>query len=425
MSKRCTRYRWEEVCMEEGINMESKCQNCGKDIVDLESKFCPHCGAKIKEDSWQCSACSTLNESESNFCKNCGAARNKVVVKQPEYGDITMIAKYKYFKQVAIAVVLLIATACASYYYFTNMNEGNYLKLYSEAHNVLNEATSVVVSNTKQGAITADGADDLKKRLQSQKDEVDNEAKEFTSKKPFQGYTAQHEAVTELLQRESSILGLAIQVLNNPLDEGLDSLLEEGKDTVQQIKSLSGQISVPNTVMTLDDDITVLPQQLKAYVVEQRKLEEERKRLEAERQARLKELNDFFAEMDSAISQYNSAKSNLGGMMESSRNGGMLWSDYFKVLDQARSDRLSVKYKVNSIKAPQGTEGLKQEFMDILDNALRYCDVMRIRANLSYNHYYYDAYKKKEESDSIDREVQSSYTSFIENYNVRKEELLK
>lgn len=405
--------------------MEEKCQNCGKNIIDLESKFCPHCGAKIKVDRWQCSTCSTTNEGEANFCKNCGAARNKAVVKPPEYGDITMITKYKYFKQVAIAVVLLIATACGSYYYFNNMNEGNYLKRYSEAHNVLNEATSVLVSNTKQGAITAEVAGDLKKRLQSQKDEVDNEAKEFTSKKPFQGYSAQHEAVTELLQKESNILGLAIQVLNNPLDEGLDLLLEEGKDTALQIKSLSGQISVPNTVMTLDDDITVLPQQLKAYVVEQRKLEEERKRLEAERQSRLKDLNGFFAEMDSAINQYNSAKSNLGGMMESSRNGGMMWADYFKVLERARSDRSSVKYKVNNLKAPQGTEDLKRDFLDVLDNAIRYCDVMRIRANLEFNHYYYDAYKKKEESDRIDKDVQNSYASFIENYNARKEEMLR
>jgi guanylate kinase len=305
------------------------------------------------------------------------------------------------------------------------MNEGNYLKLYSEAHNVLNEATGVVVTNTKPGAMTAESMDELKKRLQSQKDEVDNEAKAFTSKKPFQGYSAQHEAVTELLQKESNILGLAIQVLNNPLDEGLDSLLEEGKDTAQQIKNLSGQISVPNTVMTLDDDITVLPQQLKAYVLEQRKLEEERKRLEAERQARLKELNDFFAEMDSAISQYNNAKSNLGGMMESARKSNIIWADYFKVLDQAKSDRSSVRYKVNNIKAPKGTDDLKREFLDVLDNALRYCDVMRIRANLEFNHYYYDAYKKKEESDSIDKNVQNSYASFIENYNSRKEEMLR
>lgn len=412
--------------MEEGIIVEDKCQNCGRIIADVESKFCPHCGAKLKVDSWQCSACSTKNEGEAKFCKNCGAGKNSSKVgSQPKYSDITMLTQYKYFKQIAVAVVLLIATACGSYYYFTNMNEGNYLKLYSEAHKTLNEATGIVVSNTRQGMITAESVEDLKKRLQSQKDELDEEVKEFTSRKPFQGYSAQHEAVTELLQKESSILGLTIQVLNNPLDEGLDSLLEEGKDTAQQIKNLSGQISVPNTVMTLDDDITALPQQLKVYVTEQRKQEEERKRLEAERQARMKELNDFFAEMDSAISQYNSAKSNLGGMMESSRNGGMIWADYFKVLDQARSDRSSVRYKVNSIKAPQGTEGLKQEFLDVLDNAIRYCDVMRIRANLSYNHYYYDAYKKKEESDSIDRDVQSSYASFIENYNANKESLLR
>ncbi len=144
-----------------------------------------------------------------------------------------------------------------------------------------------------------------------------------------------------MLQKESNVLGLAIQVLNNPLDDGLDASLEDAKETVQQIKDLSGQISVPSTVMTLDDDITVLPAQLKAYVAEERKKEEERKRIEAERQARLKELNTFFNEMDAAIDQYNNAKTNLGGMMESSRNGGMIWADYFRVLNQAKSDRES------------------------------------------------------------------------------------
>ena len=219
-------------------------------------------------------------------------------------------------------------------------------------------------------------------------------------------------------------MGLAIQVLNNPLDDGLDALLEEAKETVQQIKDLSSQISVPSTVMTLDDDITVLPAQLKAYVVEERKKEEERKRIEAERQARLKELNDFFSEMDAAIDQYNNAKSNLGGMMESDRNGGMIWADYFRVLNQAKSDREAVRYKVRNIKAPQGTEELKRDFLEVLDDSIRYCDVMKIGANLAFNHYYVSSRQKKNEADGIDKRVQSEYGDFIDKYNSCKGEML-
>lgn len=405
--------------------MEKKCQKCGKMILDNESEYCPYCGSKIEDAGWQCPACMTMNDNEGNFCKKCGKARGASSEQQKaSIRDSMSFMQYKYFKHIVITLVLLIITVCGSYYYFNNMNEGNYLKLYSEAHNTLNEANSVVVSNTRQGTIAADSIDELKKRLQNEKDEIDSEAKEFTSRKPFEGYTAQHEAVTELLQKESSVFGLAIQVLNNPLDEGLDASLDDAKETVQRIKDLSGQISVPNTVMTLDDDITVLPAQLKAYVTEERKKEEERKRIEAERQARLKELNDFFSEMDSAIDQYNNAKSNLGGMMESSRNGGMIWADYFKVLNQAKSDRESVRYKVRNIKAPQGTEELKRDFLEVLDDSIRYCDVMKIGANLAFNHYYYSSGQKKDEADGIDKNVQSEYANFIEKYNMKKEELV-
>ena len=405
--------------------MEKICQNCGKTIVDTESNFCPYCGSKIEEAYWQCTNCSAMNDSEALFCKKCGAAKIKQLensVKDDK--SIMNFTQYKYFKHIVIAVALLIITACGSYYYFNYMNEGNYLKLYSEAYHTLNEANGIVVSNTRQGSITDNNVSDLKTRLQNEKDEIDRDVKEFTSRKPFKGYTAQHEAVTELLQKESSVLGLAIQVLNNPLEDGLDVSLDDAKETVQQIKDLSGQISVPNTVMTLDDDITVLPSQLKAYVAEQRKKEEERKRIEAERQARLKELKEFFSAMDAAIDQYNNAKTNLGGMMESDRNGGMIWGDYFRVLNQAKSDRESVRYKVRNIKAPQGTEELKREFLEVLDDSIRYCDVMKIGANLAFNNYYYSSKQKKDEADKIDKKVQSEYGDFIDKYNLNKESLL-
>ena len=406
--------------------LEKKCQKCGKIILDNESEYCPYCGSKIGNAGWQCPDCMTVNDNEGNFCKKCGKAR-EVSFEQHKvsFGDSMSFMQYKYFKHIVITLVLLIITAGGSYYYFNNMNEGNYLKLYSEAHNTLNEANGVVCSNTRQGTITADSVDELKTRLQNEKDEIDSEVKEFTSRKPFEGYTAQHEAVTELLQKESSVFGLAIQVLSNPLDDGVDASLDDAKETVQRIKDLSGQISVPNTVMTLDDDITVLPAQLKAYVTEERKKEEERKRIEAERQARLKELNDFFSEMDSAIDQYNNAKSNLGGMMESSRNGGMIWADYFRVLNQAKSDREAVRYKVRNIKAPQGTEELKRDFLEVLDDSIRYCDVMKIGANLAFNHYYYSADQKKEEADKIDKGVQDRYASFTDQYETVKNDLFK
>ncbi|BAL82021.1 hypothetical protein SELR_03130 [Selenomonas ruminantium subsp. lactilytica TAM6421] len=111
-----------------------------------------------------------------------------------------------------------------------------------------------------------------------------------------------------------------------------------------------------------------------------RKQEEERKRIEAEKQARLNELRQFFAEMDETIERYNSAKADMGGMMETLRKGGMMWADYFRVLNQARSDRDAGRYKVNNMKCPQGTDALRKEFLQVLDAPIRYCDVMKIGA---------------------------------------------
>ena len=402
------------------------CDSCGKQISNEIASFCPYCGAAIKKSEWKCEKCSIINDNDAKFCKNCGSPKEREEVRYiAADNSIDGLTKHKYFKQTVVGAVLLLATGFGSYYYFNNMNEGNYLNMYAEAHRVLNEANSIVVSNTQSGAVKAGNIEDLKKRLQNEKNEVDAEAKEFSSKKPFQGYTAQHEAAIELLQKESSVLGTAIQILGSPLDEELDNALEGSKDTVQQIKSLSGQISVPNTVMTLDDDITVLPAQLKAYVTEQRKLEEERKRIEAERQARLSELREFFNAMDDAIDRYNSAKTDLGSMMESSRNGGMIWADYFKVLDQAKNARTSVRYKVKDIRTPQGTEELKKDFLQVLDDSVRYCEVMKMGANLAFNRYYGSASQKKDEADRIDKDVQNEYASFIDQYEKIKNDLLK
>ncbi|WP_143005297.1 zinc ribbon domain-containing protein [Selenomonas ruminantium] len=400
------------------------CSACQKEIHDDGAMFCPYCGAAIHQGEWKCRSCATLNDKDAKFCKNCGEAQDHDSHQFNIDDYIQRFREYKYFKHIMIALALLIVSIAGSSYYFNNMNEGNYLKMYAEAHRSLNDATSIVVTNTKPGAIKPENAEELSKQLQSEKDEIDEEMKSFTSRKPFAGYTAQHEAMIELLQKESSVLETSIQVIKSPLNEDVDNALNEVKDNTEQIKNLSGQINVSNTVMTLDDDITVLPAQLKAYVTEQRKLEEERKRIEAEKQARLNELKTFFAEMDEAIERYNSAKADTGGMMESLRNGGMIWADYFRVLNQARNDREGVRYKVNNMKCPQGTDQLRKDFLQVLDDSVRYCDVMKIGANLQFNRYYASAYQKEEEAKKINENVQKEYAAFIANYNESKSSML-
>ena len=161
------------------------CNSCGKQVSDAEASFCPYCGATITKCEWKCEKCLTINGTEARFCKNCGNARGQEGGRySAESNTAVDWTKHKYFKQVAVGAVLLLATGFGSYYYFNNMNEGNYLKMYAEAHRVVNEANSVLVFNTQSGTVKAGDVDDLKKRLQSEKNEIDAEVKEFSSRKP-------------------------------------------------------------------------------------------------------------------------------------------------------------------------------------------------------------------------------------------------
>jgi len=333
------------------------------------------------------------------------------------------VVHYRYFKYILAAVLVMLVGAGGSFYYFTNMNEDHYLKYYAAASRSLNNANELVLSNTKSDVLTSENAADLKKQLQGQKDEIDRHAKEFSSRKPFKGYGAQHQATLEMLQKESTVLDTTMQVIEKPLDTDLDTQVEDMKDITQSIRDLSNQIEVPNTSMTLDSDPTILPQQLATYTAAQRKQEEERKRIEAERAAHQAEINEFFSKMDSAIDRYNNAKADLGGMMESSRNGGMLWSDYFNIIDNARGSRMGVKYEVERIKTPAGTENLKGEFLATLNDAVRYCNIMRIGANLAFHDYYAESYQKTQEAEKLDEQVQKEYGKFIKHYQSLKAQM--
>ncbi|MGM0501387.1 MAG: zinc ribbon domain-containing protein [Bacillota bacterium] len=49
-----------------------KCQDCGE-IVDLNTRFCANCGAKIVPDEQlRCDNCNTALEEGTNFCPECG-----------------------------------------------------------------------------------------------------------------------------------------------------------------------------------------------------------------------------------------------------------------------------------------------------------------------------------------------------------------
>ena len=113
------------------------CDSCGKQISNEIASFCPYCGAAIKKSEWKCEKCSIINDNDAKFCKNCGSPKEREEVRYiATDNSIDGLTKHKYFKQTVVGAVLLLATGFGSYYYFNNMNEGNYLNMYAEAHRV-------------------------------------------------------------------------------------------------------------------------------------------------------------------------------------------------------------------------------------------------------------------------------------------------
>ena len=110
-------------------------------------------------------------------------------------------------------------------------------------------------------------------------------------------------------------------------------------------------------------------------------------------------------------------------MLETTRKSDMTWNDYFNMLDNAKSARSSVRYTVSEIKPVAGMEYLKEEFMEVLDAAIRYCEMMRAAANLGFNNYTYQRYRKEQESKEVDTQVKEKFDAFIQRYESEKKRL--
>lgn len=133
---------------------------------------------------------------------------------------------------------------------------------------------------------------------------------------------------------------------------------------------------------------------------------------------------NFFRQTDDIIHRYDGTKSDLEKILDSNKNsGGMIWADYFKVLDRAKTERLDLRNAAGDIVAPPGIENLKRDFRAVLDDSISYCELMRKAADLGFNNYHFDRVRKENSAKNLDAQVQSEYAAFIEKYNAAKNRL--
>ena len=101
----------------------------------------------------------------------------------------------------------------------------------------------------------------------------------------------------------------------------------------------------------------------------------------------------------------------------------LLWTDYFGIIDRAKSARQGIRAQINMIKAPQGGEDIKQQFAAVLSEAIQYCELMNMGAHLEYFNHFGDAQQKYNAARNVDKKVQTDYQAFIEKYQAEKARL--
>ena len=384
------------------------CPKCKQPIDDDASKFCPKCGADIQAAStWTCAKCGQVNPADADFCKSCGDSRDK---------QTKLIYSEKFRYALAVVAVILIG-GLGSYFYFNSANEQRYLTNYAAAQRDLSEVNGVVVGNIKFETLNSAKPETLTEQLKTQKDVLDAQAKTFSDMKPFKNYDAQHADLITLFQKESEIIAQVIQVVSKPLDSTVDATIENIKSNVAAVKSLEEKIKVPNANFVSSVNLSAVPEQLNIFVAQQRKVN-------AAKMEKLAANQEFFRLMDDAIHRYDGAKSDLGKILESNQKSGMIWADYFNVLDRAKSERTSIRSTVSEIVAPPGTENLKRDFRAVLDSSISYCELMREAANLGFNNYFVQQRQKETAAKDVDVQVQRDYAAFIDSYTAAKNRLL-
>lgn len=398
-----------------------KCESCGFESTDEETKFCPKCGAEltdVMERSWQCKDCGKENSPENYFCKNCGSSKPQQDAYENKesadmLGSVKSLMGKEYFKYVVIGIVVVLIGGFGSYFYFSGVNEERYLTYYAEASRQITETNDLLISNVKVDLLKKMKVEELNKQLDEQKKLIDETASNFSQRKPFKNYETQQNTLIALLQKESAIIEKTGTIVAKPLDASTDVALEGIKNDIENVRELGAQISVSNANFVPPTELTTISQQLQIFVSETRKANKEK-------MDKLAKFQTFFKKMDEAMHRYDSARGDLEKMMSSQNNGGMIWNDYFIMLDRAKTARSSVRYTVKGIEAPAGTEKLKEQFMDILDESLRYCELMRIGANLRFNGYWRDGARKESEARNVSQSVEDEYSSFREKYNSEK-----
>lgn len=432
--------------------MEQHCSACGA-LVKKGASFCPSCGASLQHTDWICPQCGGKNSEDASFCSLCGARKGDGVsdatavmrpVQPPQDGYFPPpIAPAQAQTSASqggahpaasqnmrlwivggvLLIFLLLAVGGGSYYYFNYMNEESYLKQYRLAADAVEEMDALLSSEVRAEKLKGAAASNIRKKLQARKNAFDDTAKDFAKRKAFKGYESQHADTVSLMQKESALVDEIMVVLSNPLDAQADEMIKTIREDISARSDLGARIQVNGASFIAGAELSGVPQQLSLFVSSERKDDEEKKRIEKEKQERLAVMQTFFSKMEDLINRYESAKTDLNDIMNSSYKNDIIWSDYFDTVDRAKHTRQAFRNELRGISAPAGAEGVKAELDSVLAHALTYCELKSQAAHLQFNRYYANASKKEAEARAMDDDIQKEYAAFKRHFKEEKDRL--
>lgn len=420
--------------------MESqRCRFCDKEM-EAEASFCSACGNELRAGAQICAKCQQANPLPAHFCMACGddltVPENLAVTAEvgmdhptpagrvswnpigedldlPPQNDPKPPARRISRSLVVLGIlVALLATAAGAYYQNSRQVAQRFLSSSTRLIGQLEESNQLLAEKLSS-SINSQTGTSLAQVLPGEVQALQAAADEWSATKCPNQYLPQQENLQQLVQIQLDIMGQIPTILTHPLVEETDAVLSELGKNIADAGDLCTQLQLPGVTVAEYPHSSALTDKLSAYCAQQREIYKAKL-------ARLETMQAYFQQMDSILQKNNEAKSGLGAMLDQIRSGEHEWTDYFAMIDGARSARANLRSQVNRLVTPAGTEEHSAELSRLLSLSIDYCDIMKAGATFESKGDYAAANKKYIEAQTLNDQIQNQYSAFNSKYQAGK-----
>jgi len=376
-------------------------------------KYCINCGVQIPKEAKFCSICGGIQEVAKYSTTNTQPKDEK---RESFSAKLTNKISNKKVKYPLIAILALCLAGATTYFSMMYFQNSDYV---SRAEKTLLQMKTA----DDEVSVAIDTAIAKRKLVEAQSvvtkkfDEVKKVEENLSSKQPGDSYVEQNDFIIKALKNEEDMLTNIGLLVANPLGSQADDIISKIK-TCQDVKdSLFDKITLNEKKQPFSGDLRKSVSSLIVYVNEQRKINKEKLITVAANK-------EYFAKMDGIIQRYESAKKDLGSMFDQIYSGaGYTWNDLYNASSGAGSMRSAIRYEVSELSPPKGAEEMRQQFVDLLSDAVMYCEMMETVGRFGMNNNFDMARQHRAEASSFSDKLQVKYADFKNNYETVKQKL--